>query len=128
MTKFRTPLSRVRLWGSAKDGTKSFTSQRLTAIALIPLSLWFVVAVIFFIARADHASLITWMQTTFHAEMLILLILAMIYHAYIGMHEVFADYVHHEVTKVIVMISLNFFAIFITIASILAVLRIALGG
>jgi succinate dehydrogenase / fumarate reductase, membrane anchor subunit len=127
MEKFRTPLSRVRLWGSAKEGTGLFVAQRLTAIALVPFSLWFVASVIFFIVKADHAALVAWLQSSWNAELLILLILAMFYHGYIGVHEVVEDYVHHEVVKAITMVSMKFVVIAITVASVLAVLRIALG-
>jgi succinate dehydrogenase / fumarate reductase membrane anchor subunit len=128
MTQLSTPLSRVRGWGSAKDGTHHFIAQRLSAIALIPLSLWFVVSIIFFINKGDHANLVTWIQSPWNAELLILFISFLFWHTYIGLQEIFKDYVHHKVLKAITLVSLKFFVIILTVASLWAVLRIALGG
>ena len=128
MNNLRTPLSRVRLWGSAREGTNTFIAQRLTAIALVPLLLWFVAAVIFFIVKADHASLVVWIRSYWNTELLILLILVSFHHAHAGLHEVVEDYVHNEIIKAITMVSMKFFVVAITVASVLAVLQIALGG
>ncbi len=128
MDNLRTPLSRVRSLGSAREGTNRFITQRLSAIALIPLLLWLVASIIFFIIKADHASLVAWMRLPWHGEMLIILILVLFYHAHSGLQEVLMDYVHNEIIKAIAMVSMKFFIIAITVASISAVLRIALGG
>lgn len=128
MSHLRTPLSQVRLWGSAREGTNHFIAQRLSAIALIPLLLWFVPTIIFFIVRSDHAALVAWIQLPWNTELLILLVLVLFHHAHAGLHEVLEDYVHNEIVKAIAMVSMKFFVITITVASVLAILRIALGG
>ncbi|EDN71494.1 succinate dehydrogenase membrane anchor subunit [Beggiatoa sp. PS] len=128
MSHFQTPLSQVRLWGSAREGTSHFIAQRLSAIALVPLLLWFVAAIIFFIVKADHASLVEWIRLYWNTELLILLILLTFHHAHAGLQEILVDYVHNEIIKAIVMTLMKFFVIGITVASVLAVLRIALGG
>jgi len=128
MSYFQTPLSQVRLWGSAREGTSHFIAQRLSAIALVPLLLWFVAAIIFFIVKADHASLVEWIRLYWNTELLILLILLTFHHAHAGLQEILVDYVHNEIIKAIVMTLMKFFVIGITVASVLAVLRIALGG
>lgn len=127
MKHLRTPLSRVRLWGSAREGADRFIAQRLTAIALVPLLLWFVTYVVFFIANADHATLVAWMQLHWNTELLILLILVLFFHAHSGLQEILEDYVHNEIFKAITMVSMKFVVVAITVASVLAVLRIALG-
>ncbi len=128
MNDLRTPLSRVRSLGSAREGTNRFIAQRLSAIALVPLILWFVVSIIFFINRADHAHLIAWLRLDWHTELFILLILFLFYHAHAGLQEVLEDYVHNEIVKAITMVSMKFVMLIITVASILAVLRMGLGG
>ena len=128
MSYFQTPLSRVRLWGSAREGTSHFIAQRLSAIALVPLLLWFVASIIFFIVKADHASLVEWIRLYWNTELLMLLILLTFHHAHAGLQEILVDYVHNEIIKAIVMTLMKFFVIGITVASVLAVLRIALGG
>lgn len=128
MDNLRTPLSRIRLLGSAREGADRFIAQRLSAIALVPLILWFIASIIFFIVRADHASLVAWIRLHWNAELLILLILLLFYHAHSGLQEVLEDYVHNEIIKAITMVSMKFFVIAITVASVLAILRIALGA
>jgi succinate dehydrogenase / fumarate reductase, membrane anchor subunit len=128
MSEFQTPLSQVRLWGSAREGTSRFIAQRLSALALVPLLLWFVASIIFVIVRADHAGLVEWIRLYWNTELLILLILLTFHHAHAGLQEILEDYVHNEIIKAIVMTLMKFFVIGITIASVLAVLRIALGG
>jgi len=128
MDMLRTPLSQVRGLGSAREGTNRFIAQRLSAIALVPLILWFVASIIFFITRADYDALVAWIRLPWNTELFILLILLLFYHAHAGLQEVVEDYMHNEITKAIVMASMKFFVIAITIASVLAILRIALGG
>jgi succinate dehydrogenase / fumarate reductase membrane anchor subunit len=124
----RTPLSRVLLFGSAREGANSFIVQRLSAIALVPLLLWFVAEIIFFIIWADYASLVTWMRSPFNSELLIILIILIFYHANAGLHEVIVDYIHNQIIKVMTTVFIKFAIIAIAVASVLAVLRIALGN
>ena len=124
--KLRTPLSRVLLFGSAREGTNSFIVQRLSAIALIPLLLWFVAEIIFFIVWADYASVVAWIRSPLNSELLIIFIILIFYHANAGLHEVVVDYVHNEIIKVMTTVLIKFFIIAIAVASVLAVLRIAL--
>ncbi|KHD10792.1 succinate dehydrogenase [Candidatus Thiomargarita nelsonii] len=128
MNELRTSLSRVRFLGSAREGANRFIAQRLSAIALVPLLLWFVASIIFFIVKADHASLVAWIRLYWNTELLILLIIILFYHTHSGLQEILEDYVHNEIIKAIAMVSMKFFVIAITVASVLAVLRIALGA
>jgi succinate dehydrogenase / fumarate reductase membrane anchor subunit len=123
----RTSLSPVRGLGSAREGANRFIAQRLSAIALVPLLLWLVASIIFFITQADHAALVAWIRLHWNTELLILLILVLFYHAHAGLQEVLEDYIHNHIIKAISMVSMKFFVIAITVASVLAVLRIALG-
>ncbi len=127
MSLMRTSLSPVRGLGSAREGANRFIAQRLSAIALVPLLLWLVASIIFFITQADHASLVAWIRLHWNTELLILLILVLFYHAHAGLQEVLEDYIHNHIIKAISMVSMKFFVIAITVASVLAVLRIALG-
>ena len=124
----RTPLSQVRGLGSARDGTQHFIWQRFSAMALIPLTLWFVASLIFFMLKASHANLVIWIKTSVHAELLILFLLFWFYHAYIGLHEVVVDYVHNQVIKVTTLVLMQLFIMMMTVISVLAILRITLGG
>ncbi len=89
----RSALGQVRGLGSAKDGTGHWWSQRLTALALVPLSLWFMISLVA-MAGADHATIVTWIASPIVAGLLILLVTATFFHAYLGLQVVIEDYVH----------------------------------
>jgi succinate dehydrogenase / fumarate reductase membrane anchor subunit len=123
----RSPLARVRGLGSARAGTEEFIKQRLAAMALVPLLLWFVYSIIH-LATADHATVVQWIRLPWNTVGLILLFLVLFQHAYSGLREVVEDYIHQEVVKTISMVAMNFGVITITVGCVFAILRIALGG
>ena len=123
----RSSVARVHSLGSARAGTEVFVAQRLSALALIPLLIWFVTSILSLIG-ADYASVVAWIRSPWVTVFLILLMLILLYHALIGLREVIQDYVHHEVLKAITLVCMQFFVVTIALASVLAVLRVALGG
>lgn len=123
----RTPLGKVRGLGSAKDGTHHWWMQRLTALALIPLSLWFVGAIIG-LHDESHDYVIEWLASPIHTALLLSLIFAVFYHAQLGLQVVIEDYVHVEWVKLTTLICVNFAAIFLGIASAVSVLKVAFLG
>lgn len=125
--QLRSPLAKVRGLGSARDGTEEFIAQRLAAIALIPLLVWFIAALISLVG-ADYVTVVAWIRKPHVTVLLILLILILFYHAHAGLREVLEDYVHNDVVKAISMVFMKFFVVMVTVASVLAILRIALGG
>ncbi|MHB8404324.1 MAG: succinate dehydrogenase, hydrophobic membrane anchor protein [Gammaproteobacteria bacterium] len=124
---FRTPLGRARGLGSAKRGTGHWLAQRITAVALIPLSLWFVISVMIYL-RADYGTVLNWMHSPVVAVLLVLLVATLYYHAYLGLQTVIEDYVHDEWFKVSTLVVLKFICILLATAGIFAVLRVAFGG
>lgn len=120
------PLGQVRNLGSAREGAEHFIAQRLTAIALIPLLIWFVCCLAS-IATADYATIVAWIRNPVVTGLLILLILFMFYHAHAGLEEVFEDYLHNSVIKALAMVSMKFFFIMITVAAVLSILYVAFG-
>jgi len=127
MKSMRTPMARVRGLGSAKDGTGHWWAQRLSALALVPLTVWFVASVIA-MAGADHAAMTAWVASPVVAGLLILLIVATFYHAVLGLQVVVEDYVHHEGMKFGAIIALKGLGIVLGLAAILAVLTILFRG
>jgi len=123
----RTPLARVRGQGSAKAGAHHWWAQRLSAIALVPLLLWFVASLVS-VATADHATAVAWMRSPWNSALLILLLGALFYHAQLGMQVVFEDYISSHRLQVTSIILVRFLALLLAVVSIIAVLRIALGG
>jgi succinate dehydrogenase / fumarate reductase membrane anchor subunit len=120
----RSPLGRAIGLGSAKEGVEHWWRQRVTALALVPLTLWFVIAVIGLVG-ADHAVFVAWvgpMTTVF----IILLLIATFYHAALGLQVVIEDYVHGEVMRFSALLLMRLLCILFALRGILAVLTMAL--
>lgn len=123
----RTPVGRARGLGAAKDGVHHWWVQRVSAVALIPLSLWFVASVVGLVG-ADHAAVSAWLANPIVAVLTVLLIAAALYHAQLGMQVVYEDYVHAHWLKVTADVATKLAALALGVATIFAVLKIALGG
>ncbi len=123
----RTPLGRVRGLGSAKEGTGHFWAQRVTAIALIPLTFLFVVIIFAFIG-ADHARAVGLMGNPLRAVTMLLFIGAGFYHMQLGMQVVIEDYIHHEALKTLSLLCVSLGAVTLGVASAFAIHKLAFGG
>ena len=125
-SNMRTPLGRVRGYGSAKSGTDDFIRQRLTAIANIPLTIGAVLIVISLIGR-NHASVAQILGSTPVAIVMVLFIISVFYHMRIGMQAIIEDYVHEERAKYALLILNTFFTIATGFSSIYAILKLSFG-
>jgi succinate dehydrogenase / fumarate reductase membrane anchor subunit len=124
---FRAPLARARGLGSAKSGTHHWWMQRLTAVALVPLSLWFVASLVVLVT-ADYATVIAWLHSPLVAILCCALIVAIFYHGQLGLQVVVEDYVHTEWLKLTSIVVAKFVSLLMAGASIFAVLSIAFGS
>ncbi len=127
MKNFRTPLNQVRGLGSAKEGTHHWWQQRLTAVALVPLSIWFVASLIS-MSDADYVSVVMWLSSPLVTVLLLCLIWALFHHAQLGVQVVLEDYVHAEWLKIASIVTVKFAAVVLGLASAIAVLKVSLGG
>ncbi|NNG05801.1 MAG: succinate dehydrogenase, hydrophobic membrane anchor protein [Inquilinus sp.] len=123
----RTPLSRARGLGSAKDGTHHWWIQRITAIALVPLSLWFVASMVG-LAGADHAAVTAWLAHPAVAVLMVLLVAATLHHAQLGLQTMYEDYIHLHWLKIVADLTTKMASLALGVAAAFAVLKIALGG
>lgn len=122
----RSPLGRARGLGSAKDGVHHFWVQRVSAVALIPLSLWFVFSIAQ-LAGGDYHAVRHWVSAPSVAVTLVLFIGAALYHSALGLQVVIEDYVHHEGTKIASLLLMKFLHVILAAATVFAVLKTALG-
>lgn len=122
----RTHLAVVRGLGSAKSGTGHFWMQRLTAIALVPLTLWFVGAVLA-LAGASHADAARWLASPWNATLTLAFIVASFWHGQLGLQVVIEDYVHAELLKLACLVALHLATFLLALLAILAVLRVFVG-
>jgi succinate dehydrogenase / fumarate reductase, membrane anchor subunit len=123
----RSPLGRVLGLGSAKGGSGHWYSQRITAVALVVLGLWFVASLAMLGPGASHAAVVQWLGTPFSAAMAILLVLVSAYHGLLGLQVVVEDYVADKGTRVVVLIAIKFALVVAALIGVLAVLRLAFG-
>ena len=123
----RNPLATAKGLGSAKTGTSHWWAQRVSALALIPLSLWFAVSVLQLV-HADYVVVINWLHAPWTAVLLSLFLFTVFYHAYLGLQVVVEDYVHMEWLKITMLLIIKFICILFAAAGIFTALRIAFGA
>jgi succinate dehydrogenase / fumarate reductase membrane anchor subunit len=123
----RSPLGRVLGLGSAKEGVHHWWMQRLTSVALVPLTIWFVVSLLA-LPSFDHTTVVAWLGQSWTALLLILLIIVAAWHSQLGVRVVIEDYVHGAGVKTLTLVVIAFAHVFLAAAGVFAVLKIAFGG
>ena len=122
----RSPLGRVLGLGSARGGSGHWYSQRVTAVALVILGIWFVASLVM-LGGASHEVVVAWLQAPFPAVMAMLLVVVSAYHAHLGLQVIFEDYVNDRGTRFVILVAIKFALVTATLIGVLAVLRIAAG-
>ena len=122
----RSPLSKAVGLGSAKHGFSHWWWQRVTAIALIPLALWFVVSVLSIIS-GGHAEAHAWLSSPVNATLMLLFVLTGLYHAQTGMQVVIEDYVQPKWLNLLMLLVIKFAAAIMALMATIAVLKISVG-
>lgn len=122
----RSPLGRVLGMGSAKDGTGHWWAQRVSSVALIPLTLWFLWSLIA-LPVLDYATVKAWLALPISSFLAALSVTVLTHHSYLGTTVVVEDYVHGAGVKVATLMGLRFLYVLVGGASIFAILRVAFG-
>ena len=123
----RTPIAAARGLGSAKEGVDHWWKQRLTALALVPLMLWFGFSVAL-MGTADYYTVVDWLAHPVNAVLMVLVLAVGFWHGVLGLQVVIEDYVATEWKKFALLIAIQFAAAVLALAGIFSVLRIALGA
>lgn len=121
----RSPLGKVRGLGSAKNGTHHWWMQKVTAVALIPLTIWFVASVVQ-MTQADYEVVISWMNSPIVAVLMLLFVITGIYHLKLGLQVVIEDYIHSEGSKMFLQMLVTFGCVAVAITAVFSILKIAL--
>ena len=126
-SNMRTPHSRVEGFGSARTGTRHFWHQRLTAVALAPLAIWFVASALAYVG-AEQGAVASFFANPLNAVPMLLFVLALAYHMALGIQVIIEDYVHAEGLKIACLVLNQIVAWGVGATSILAILRMLLSG
>ena len=124
--KTMNPPTAARLSGSAHAGTQTFWHQRITSVAGVPLTIAFIAIVVALLGRS-HATTVQVLGSPLVAIVVILFIVTMVYHMWIGMQEIIVDYVHGAAAKYLALFGNMFFCGVTGLASIYAVLKLPFG-
>lgn len=127
MSKFRSPLSVAKGMGSAKEGTHHFWMQRVTAVALVPLILWFCLSLAM-MPEATYAEVVSWMKSPFNAVMLILSIFASFWHLAMGLQVIQEDYISDNNIRMVSILIMKLLCFFFAALGVFSVIKIAVGG
>jgi succinate dehydrogenase / fumarate reductase membrane anchor subunit len=121
------PLRRVLGAGPARSGVHHWWMQRLTALALVPLSIWFVVSILC-LPGLDHVTVVAWMGQGWTAPLLVLFVLTAAWHSKLGLQVIVEDYVHGAGAKTLLLVLSAFVHVLAAAAALFAVLKVAFGA
>jgi succinate dehydrogenase / fumarate reductase membrane anchor subunit len=122
----RSPLGRVLGLGSAKGGSAHWYAQRVSAVALVLLGLWFIVSLAT-LGSASYEQVSGWLGSPLNSALALLLVLTAAYHALLGLQVVVEDYVADKGRRTLVLIAIKFALVVAAVVGVLAVLRIGFG-
>ena len=123
----RSPLGRVLGHGAARSGVRHWWQQRLTSIALVPLTVWFAVSLLS-LPSFGHGALVAWMSQSCTALLLVLLVLIAAWHSQLGVRVVVEDYVHDAGARTLTLVVIGFAHVLLAAAGVFAVLKVACGA
>ncbi len=123
----RSPLGRVLGLGTARDGTSHWWGQRVSAIALLFLGLWFA-ASLATMPGFDYADAVSFIGRPVNSILLLLLTVSLAYHSYLGLQVVIEDYTHAPGIKLTLLVLSRFAHVLLAVAAVFSVLKIGLGA
>ncbi len=127
MKSLRSPLARVLGSGSAKEGTGHWWSQRVSAVALLLLGVWFLYS-LQFLPDLGHATVVSWLARPWNAVLMILLVTTVAVHSDLGVRVVIEDYMHQPFAKTATLIVVRFAHVLVAAIAAFAVLSVAFGA
>jgi succinate dehydrogenase / fumarate reductase membrane anchor subunit len=123
----RHPMKTARGLGAARSGLHHWWMQRVTAVALVPLSVWFLWHSIELV-HADYIRAFLFLADPMNAVLMLIFATTLLYHSYLGLQVVVEDYVGGELTKLATLVGLQFIHVLLAVMAAFAVLKVSLGG
>ena len=127
MKDLRSPLAKVKGLGSAGDASRHFWLQRITALALIPLIIWFCFSIAL-LPHASHPVLVSWLQSPFNTIMMLLVVILAFHHGLLGLQIIIQDYIATYSVRLAILITVNFLGYFLMLLGIYSILKITLNS
>ena len=118
---------RILAQASTRQGSHHWLMERVTSVALVPLTLWFIVAAVS-LSGASYEEVRAWLAKPLNTTAMLLLIVSTFWHAQLGVQVIIEDYVHHEGSKLGGLMAANFALIAVGLACVVAVLKVSLGS
>ena len=119
--------ARVQAQASTHQGGRHWLLERVTSVALVPLTLWFIVSAVS-LSGAGYEEIRLWLAGPFNTTFMLLLVVTLFWHTQLGLAVIIEDYVHHELAKFVSLTLVNFAAIALGLACAVAVLKVSLGS
>ena len=119
--------ARVQAQASTHQGGRHWLLERVTSVALVPLTLWFIVSAVS-LSGAGYEEVRLWLAGPFNTTCMLLLVVTLFWHTQLGLTVIVEDYVHHEMAKLVALTLVNFAAIALGLACAVAVLKVSLGS
>ncbi|HEX6012326.1 MAG TPA: succinate dehydrogenase, hydrophobic membrane anchor protein [Geminicoccaceae bacterium] len=119
--------ARVQAQASTHQGGRHWLLERVTSVALVPLTLWFIVSAVS-LSGAGYEEVRLWLAGPFNTTCMLLLVVTLFWHTQLGLTVIVEDYVHHEMAKLVALTLVNFTAIALGLACAVAVLKVSLGS
>lgn len=125
-TGMRSPLGRALGLGSARDGVEAWWRERVSAVALIPLTGWFAVSILMHVDKG-YGAVVAWLKMPVTTTLMTLLLIALFHHTALGLQVVIEDYVHSRI-KIPVLVGMRLSCLALAVAGLVAILKIAFGA
>ncbi|MBL28248.1 MAG: succinate dehydrogenase, hydrophobic membrane anchor protein [Rhodospirillaceae bacterium] len=119
----RTPLAEARGLGSAKEGAAHWWAQRVTAMALVPLTIWFVGSLLA-LTGGDHSTFVVWLRSPFNTVVMVVFVVAAFYHMALGLRVVVEDYIHDARIKIFAIAIIQIGCFILSITGIVSIIMV----
>jgi len=120
---FKSPLGKAIGLGSAKHGFSHWWLQRVSAVALIPLCLWFVFSIVC-LSQGDYESAVLFFDSPLQTSLMLIFVLVLIYHAQTGLQVVIEDYIHIKSINLIMLYGVKFLSVLMAVLAVVSIFRI----
>ncbi len=127
MKDLRSPLAKAKNWGTSSEASNNFWIERLTALALAPIVIWFCFSIAL-LPEVSYATLVSWLQSPFNTVMMILLVIISFIHAQMGMQVIFEDYISTQHLRITAILTVKFLSYFLMALGVYSIIKVALGG